>query len=53
VGRKAGKAGVIVVLSSGDALSESTMADALEALLENDVIAYVLQIHDASKRGQM
>jgi len=46
VGRKA----VVIVALSGDAHSESTMAEALEALLENDVIAYVLQIYDASKR---
>jgi Ca-activated chloride channel family protein len=45
VGRKA----VVIVALSGDAQSESTMQDALEALLENDVIAYVLQIYDASK----
>jgi VWFA-related protein len=46
VGRKA----VVIVALSGDSKSESTMADALEALLETDVIAYVLQIYDASKR---
>jgi VWFA-related protein len=46
VGRKA----VVIVALSGDAGSESSMQDALEALLENDVIAYVLQIYDASKR---
>lgn len=45
VGRKA----VVVVALSGDAHSESTMQDALEALLGNDVIAYVLQISDAPK----
>jgi VWFA-related protein len=45
VGRKA----VVIVALSGDAHSESTMQDALEALLENDVIAYVLQIYDATK----
>jgi VWFA-related protein len=45
VGRKA----IVIVALSGDAHSESTMQDALEALLENDVIAYVLQIYDASK----
>ncbi len=45
VGRKA----VVIVALSGDAHSESTMADALEALLQNDVIAYVLEIYDASK----
>ena len=46
VGRKA----VVIVALSGDARSESSMQEALEALLENDVIAYVLQIYDASKR---
>jgi len=46
VGRKA----IVVVALSGDSKSESTMEDALEALLENDVIVYVLQIYDGSKR---
>src|SRR5260370_32262120 len=46
VGRKA----VVIVVLSGDSQSESSMEEALEALLENDVIAYVLQIYDASKR---
>jgi VWFA-related protein len=46
VGRKA----VVIVALSGDSRSESSMQEALEALLENDVIAYVLQIYDASKR---
>jgi VWFA-related protein len=45
VGRKA----IVIVALSGDAHSESTMQEALEVLLENDVIAYVLQIYDASK----
>ncbi len=45
IGRKA----VVIVALSGDAHSESTMQDAFETLLENDVIAYVLQIYDASK----
>ncbi len=45
VGRKA----VVIVALSGDAHSESTLQDALEALLQNDVIAYVLQIYDAPK----
>ena len=48
VGRKA----VVIVALSGDAHSESTMADALETLLENDAIAYVLQIYDASKHDR-
>jgi hypothetical protein len=50
-----GSKAVVVVALSGDAHSESTestMADAREALLENDVIAYVLQIYDASKRDK-
>jgi VWFA-related protein len=42
IGRKA----VIIVALSGDSKSESTMEEALEVLLENDVIAYVLQIYD-------
>lgn len=42
VGRKA----VVVVAMSGDSKSESTLEDAMEALLQNDVIAYVLQIYD-------
>jgi VWFA-related protein len=42
VGRKA----VVIVALSGDSRSESTLEDALEALLQNDVIAYVLQIYD-------
>jgi|HubBroStandDraft_6_1064221.scaffolds.fasta_scaffold06984_6 VWFA-related protein len=46
VGRKA----VVIVALSGDSKSESTMADALEALLENDVIAYVLQIYDGGAK---
>jgi VWFA-related protein len=48
VGRKA----VVIVALSGDSQSESTMEDALETLLENDVIAYVLQIHDAPGRDK-
>jgi VWFA-related protein len=46
VGRKA----IVIVALSGDSKSESTMADALEALLGSDVIAYVLQIYDGAKR---
>jgi len=42
VGRKA----VVIVAMSGDSKSESTLEDAMEALLQNDVIAYVLQIYD-------
>jgi Ca-activated chloride channel homolog len=43
VGRKA----IVIVALSGDSRSESTMDDALKALFESDVIAYVLQISDA------
>jgi VWFA-related protein len=46
MGRKA----VVIVALSGDSRSESSMEEAVGALLENDVIAYVLQIYDASKR---
>jgi len=42
VGRKA----VVVIALSGDGKSESSLEDALEVLLQNDVIAYVLQIYD-------
>ena len=37
---------MVVVAMSGDSKSESTLEDALEVLLQNDVIAYVLQIYD-------
>jgi VWFA-related protein len=46
VGRKA----VVVVGLSDDLGSESSMQDALQALLENDVIAYVLEVHDGRGR---
>src|SRR5207302_11466094 len=42
VGRKA----VVIIALSGDSKSESTWDDALDVLLENDVITYVLQIYD-------
>jgi VWFA-related protein len=45
VGRKA----VVIVAMSGDSKSESTLEDAMEVLLQNDVIAYVLQIYDAPR----
>ena len=48
VGRKA----IVVVALSGDARSESTLQDALEVMLQNDVIAYVLQIYDGSKHDR-
>src|SRR5438445_6848472 len=45
VGRKA----IVIVALSGDSQSESSIEDALQALLEDDVIAYVLQIYDAGR----
>jgi len=47
VGRKA----AVIVAMSGDSKSESTLEDALEVLLGNDVIAYVLQIYDPPREG--
>src|SRR5215472_9843312 len=44
--REVGRKAVVIIALSGDAKSESTMEEALEALLQNDVIAYVLQIYD-------
>ena len=47
VGRKA----AVIVAMSGDSKSESTLENALEVLLGNDVIAYVLQIYDPPREG--
>jgi VWFA-related protein len=47
VGRKA----VVIVAMSGDSQSESTLEDAMEVLLQNDVIAYVLQIYDPPRES--
>jgi len=47
VGRKA----VVIVAMSGDSKSESSLEDALEVLLENDVIAYVLQMYDPPREA--
>jgi len=44
--REVGRKAVVVVALSGDARSESSLEEALEVLLQNDVIAYVLQIYD-------
>jgi Ca-activated chloride channel homolog len=41
-----GRRAVVIVAMSGDSKSESTLDDAMEVLLQNDVIAYVLQIYD-------
>lgn len=42
VGRKA----MVIVALSDDSRSESTLEDALDALQQSDVVAYVLQIYD-------
>src|SRR5262249_43301190 len=44
--REVGRKAVVVVALSGDSRSESSLEEALEVLLQNDVIAYVLQIYD-------
>lgn len=45
--REVGRKAIVVVAMSGDSKSESTLEDALDVLLQNDVIAYVLQIYDS------
>jgi VWFA-related protein len=47
--REVGRKAVVVVALSGDSRSESTLENALEVLLQNDVIAYVLQISDGPR----
>ncbi len=47
VGRKA----VVIIAMSGDSQSESSLEDAMEVLLQNDVIAYVLQIYDPPRES--
>jgi VWFA-related protein len=47
VGRKA----VVIVALSDDSKSETTLEEALERLLQNDVIAYVLQIYDPPRES--
>jgi Ca-activated chloride channel homolog len=44
--REVGRKATVIVAMSGDSKSESTLEDAMEVLLQNDVIAYVLQIYD-------
>jgi VWFA-related protein len=44
--REVGRKAVVIIALSGDSRSESRLEDALEVLLQNDVIAYVLQIYD-------
>jgi VWFA-related protein len=48
--REVGRKAMVIVAMSGDSKSESTLEDALELLLQNDVIAYVLQIYDRPHR---
>jgi VWFA-related protein len=49
--REVGRKAVVIVALSGDSRSESTLEDALEVLLQNDVIAYVLQIYDPPRQS--
>lgn len=44
--REVGRKAVVIIALSGDSRSESTLEETLEVLLQNDVIAYVLQIYD-------
>lgn len=44
--REVGRKAVVIVALSDDSKSETTLEEALETLLQNDVIAYVLQIYD-------
>jgi VWFA-related protein len=48
VGRKA----LVIAALADDARSESTLRDALKTLKENDVIAYVLEVQHAPRRGR-
>lgn len=47
--REVGRKAVVIIALSGDSRSESSLEEALEVLLQNDVIAYVLQIYDPSR----
>lgn len=47
IGRKV----VVIVALSDDSKSETTLEEALERLLQNDVIAYVLQIYDPPRES--
>src|SRR5215471_2739071 len=47
IGRKA----LVIAALADDAHSESTLRDALKALKENDVIAYVLEVQHIPRRG--
>lgn len=44
--REVGRKAMVIVALSDDARSESTLEDALDALLQSDVVAYVFQIYD-------
>ncbi len=44
--REVGRKAIVIVALSDDSRSESTLEDALEALQQSDVIAYVMQIYD-------
>jgi VWFA-related protein len=46
--REVGRKALLIVALSDDSHSESTLEDALDALQQSDVIAYVLQIYDGA-----
>jgi VWFA-related protein len=47
--REVGRKAVVIAALADDARSEATLRDALRALKENDVIAYVLEIQHSSR----
>jgi VWFA-related protein len=49
--REVGRKAVVIVALSDDSKSETTLEEALERLLSNDVIAYVLQIYDPPRES--
>src|SRR5260370_16745868 len=49
--REIGRKAVVIVALSDDSKSETTLEEALERLLQNDVIAYVLQIYDPPRES--
>src|SRR5262249_17316358 len=50
--REGGRKALVIAALADDARSESTLRDALKTLKENDVIAYVLEVQHAPRRGR-
>ena len=50
--REVGRKALVIAALADDAHSESTLRDALKTLKENDVIAYVLEVQHAPRRGR-